>query len=115
MARTARKTLPIYDSEVLLTLDANSIDFAGSVSGTVDNNGNVKETFSGGGSPGTYVEEVVSGNGTSWTLAHTPVSILFVEARGQTIYPPAAWSNTGTALTTTDSWTTGDILVGYYY
>lgn len=117
MARTAKKTLPIYDGGVLLTPDANSLNFAGSVSGSVDGNGNVTENITGG-TPGTYIQEVVSGSGTSFTLGHTPVQIVLVSARGQQLYPSGSnqgYSITGTALTTNDSWSAGDILVSYYY
>ena len=118
MARTeGGKSIAIYDDEVLLTEDVISIDFSGNVSGSVESLGNVKETFTGG-SPGTLVKEIVSGSGTSFTLAHTPVSIISVVARGQTLYPSGSnqgYSIIGTALTTNDSWATGDILVTYYY
>ena len=118
MARTAKKTLPIYKTGILLIGDANSINFTGSgVAGSVDGLGNVTENISGG-APGTFVQEIPTGSGTSFTLAHTPISVLLVTARGQVLYPSGGnqgYSITGTTITTNDSWATGDLLVTYYY
>ena len=73
-------------------------------------------TVIGGGK--TLFTEIPTGSGTSFTLSHTPVTIVMIVARGQILYPSGAnqgYSILGTALTTNDSWSAGDILATYYY
>lgn len=60
--------------------------------------------------------EVVSGSGTTWVLAHTPVDgSLQLYANGQRLTPGVDYSISGANITTTDSWAAGTILADYSY
>jgi hypothetical protein len=67
--------------------------------------------------PGTFVEnEVVSGSGTSWTLANTPVSgSVKIWAGGIRLTPGAGndYTISGTAITTAQSYSTGSLISDY--
>lgn len=69
------------------------------------------------GTSGTAVyNEVVSGSGTSWTLAHTPVSgTLLLYANGQRLTPTTDYSLSGATITTVTSWASGTLLADYFY
>jgi len=66
---------------------------------------------------GTAVDnEVVSGSGTSWTLAHTPLTdTLKLYANGQRLTPTVDYTLVGTTITTVTSWATGTLLADYSY
>ena len=62
--------------------------------------------------------EIVSGNGTSWTLANTPqTGTVKLWAQGTRLYPGSdpnfGYSITGTAITTQQSYSTGDLIADY--
>jgi hypothetical protein len=111
----------------LVTKDANgniveqhtkAIGFTGSgvVAVTTDHAGGVTVLISGGGgsSPNFTDSEVVSGLGTSFTLANTPiVGSVHLYARGQRLTPVTDYSITGTAITTVRTWLTGNLLADY--
>jgi hypothetical protein len=67
--------------------------------------------------PGTFVEnEVVSGSGTSWTLANTPVSgSVKLWGAGTRLTPGAGndYTITGSAITTATSYSTGALIADY--
>lgn len=71
------------------------------------------------GATGTFVtNEVVSGSGTSYTLAHTPiVGSVAVYGAGQRLTPGAGndYTISGAAITTTNSFSAGEILSDYRY
>lgn len=118
MARTARKRLRIYDQGVLLSNDANSIDFSGAgVSGSVDGNGNVTENIPGGGSGGANIifGEVVAGSSTTFTLAHTPVGTISLVANGQALTLTVDYTIVGAVITTLSPWSAGTVLADYQY
>ena len=72
--------------------------------------------LSGGGSNTFVYNEVASGSGTSFTIAHTPVTGLYaVYANGQRLTPTVDFTLSGTAITTVSSWSSGTILVDYQY
>lgn len=72
--------------------------------------------LSGGGSNTFVYNEVVSGSGTSWILAHTPVlGMQAIYANGQRLTPTVDYSISGASITTVDSWSTGTILADYQY
>ena len=72
---------------------------------------------SGGG--GSFVDnEIVSGSGTSWTLAHTPTSgSQHIYANGQRLIPGGGndYTISGATVTTTFSWSAGTVLADYRY
>lgn len=72
-------------------------------------------TYAGSGSATTPTDnEVVSGSGTSWTLAATPtLGSERLYANGQRLTPTVDYSITGAAITTTLSWVAGTILADY--
>lgn len=61
--------------------------------------------------------EVVSGSGTSWTLAHAPVAgFQALYANGQRLTPGGVdYTITGANITTMSSWAAGTILADYQY
>ncbi len=62
--------------------------------------------------------EIVGGSGTSFTLAHTPVAgTLRLYGIGQRLTEgaPNDYTNVTTAITTANTWNTGDILADYEY
>jgi hypothetical protein len=64
------------------------------------------------------VSEVVSGSGTSFTLAHTPVSSsLRLFGAGQRLTPGAGndYTISGTTITTVNSYSAGQLLADYNY
>lgn len=69
------------------------------------------------GSSGTAVyNEVVSGSGTSWTLANTPTTgTLLLYANGQRLTPIVDYSITGATITTVLSWSAGTLLADYFH
>lgn len=70
-----------------------------------------------GGSSNTFVyNEIATGSGTSFTIAHTPVTGLYaVYANGQRLYPTTDFTLSGTTITTVLNWSAGAILVDYQY
>lgn len=79
----------------------------------------VEELMHGGGSSksssGTSVyNEVVSGTGTSWTLAYTPITgTVRLFGEGQRLLPTTNYTISGATITTVDSWPTGAISADY--
>lgn len=68
-----------------------------------------------GGVP--ILNEVVSGSGTSWTLANTPVAgTVQLYANGQRLIVGSGndYTISGTNITTTNSWVSGTVLADYY-
>lgn len=59
--------------------------------------------------------EVVAGSGTSWTLANTPKLFLGLYAQGQKLSTSRGdYTISGSSITTTLSWTAGDLEADYY-
>ena len=59
---------------------------------------------------------LTSGSGTSWNLPTAPNSVILLAGRGQTLYENSltnGYSVSGTILTTTDSWSSGDLYIVY--
>ena len=96
---------------------AQALNFkgAGAPTVTVGANGVTDLEFSG--TSGTQVyDEVVSGSGTTFTLANTPtVGTVRVYARGQRLLPTQDYTISGAVITTNDSWSAGDISADYQY
>ena len=69
------------------------------------------------GTSGTQViGEVVSGSGTAWTLAHTPLTdTLALYANGQRLTVTVDYTLVGAAITTLTSWVAGTVLADYSY
>ena len=62
------------------------------------------------------INEIVSGSGTSFTLAHTPVSgTVAVYGQGQRLYPTTDYSILGANITTVNSWVATQILSDYQF
>lgn len=70
-------------------------------------------------SVGTFVDnEVVSGSGTSWTLANTPLSgTQHIYGNGQRLTPGAGndYTISGASITTANSYSAGAVLADYRY
>lgn len=65
-----------------------------------------------GGTP--VYNEVVSGSGTSFTLANTPTAgSVRLYAQGQRLVPTTNYSISGANITTTDSWSVGALTADY--
>ena len=67
------------------------------------------------GAASTFVNnEVVSGTGTSFTLASTPLlGTEHLTAGRNRLYPTTDYTISGTAITTVLTWATGDLLADY--
>lgn len=73
------------------------------------------DVVGGGGNTFVY-NEVVSGSGTSWTLANTPVAgSQAIYANGQRLTPTVDYTISGAAITTIDSWAAGTVLADYQH
>lgn len=79
--------------------------------------GRILVDVAGGGGGNTFVyNEVVSGSGTSWTLAATPIAGLqAIFANGQRLTPTVDYSITNAAITTVLSWSAGTLLADYQH
>lgn len=74
----------------------------------------VSAVIAGYGTP--VLNEVVSGSGTAWTLAHTPNSTgVQLYANGQRLIPTVDYTLTGASITTVQSWVAGTLLADYGY
>lgn len=74
--------------------------------------------ISGGGGNTFVYNEIVSGSGTTWTLANIPVlGMQALYANGQRLTPGAGndYTISGAVITTADSWAAGTILADYQY
>ena len=81
----------------------------------VGNTITIASSGSGGGNNFVY-NEVVSGSGTTFTLANTPKSgLLTVFERGQKILPTTGYTIAGAVITTVDTLSAGDIYADYQY
>ena len=69
-----------------------------------------------GGSP--IYNEIVSGTGTTWTLADTPITgTVQLYANGQRLIPGVSndYTISGATITTASSWATGTVLADYHH
>lgn len=77
----------------------------------------VTVSATGGGGSSTFVNnEIVSGSGTSWTLAQTPIlGAQHVYGNGQRLIAGAGndYTISGTAITTSNSFSAGNLLADY--
>lgn len=78
--------------------------------------GRILVDVSGGtGNAFTY-NEIVSGSGTTFTLANTPISGLYaIYGQGQRLYPTTDFTISGAVITTVNSWLAGNLLADYQY
>lgn len=67
-----------------------------------------------GGSSSSVSNEIVSGSGTAFTLAGTPLAgTAKIYARGQRLKLGTDYAIAGAAITTADTWGSGDIIADY--
>jgi hypothetical protein len=102
MARTSEKRIAVYDHGILLAEDFNSIDFQGSVSGSIDGNGNLTETISGGGAGVNFETPTGAINGVNlnYVVTHTPLAVIL---NGATYFENDGYTyNSGTFTITMD-------------
>lgn len=116
MARTARKKLAIYADGVLLSDDANSIDFTGGgVSGSVDMDGNVTENIPGGGSGGSIAFEtpvgLINDSNVTFTVSNVP---LYIVLNGSTYFEGDGYTLSGLTITMLITPQTGSTLRSAY-
>lgn len=80
-----------------------------------------EELMHGGGtgtgpSSNSVYNEVVSGSGTAWTLANTPiVGTVRLFGAGQKLLPTSNYTISGASITTIDSWPAGAISADYNF
>ena len=73
------------------------------------------DLIGGGGGTAVY-NEVVAGNTTTFTLAHTPTAgTVRVYGLGQRLVPTTDWTISGAIITTVSTWSTGQIVADYNY
>lgn len=82
---------------------------------TITTDANGKKVITGSAGGGNFTEnEVVAGSGTTFTLAATPVAgSVKVYALGQRLVLTTDYSIVGTAVTTVNSWSAGQIVADY--
>lgn len=123
MARTGVKKIVIYDHGVLLADDVSSFDFEGTGGPTLAvNNGQLTQTFSGGGGAGYAYAEVpsgsIDGSNVTFILAHTPSAptVMIIELNGAVQYQNASGDYTisGSTITFLSAPIAGSTLVVYY-
>ncbi len=109
-------SVSVLQSGTLKVQTASAMNFKGSGAPTITigSNGVTNLDFPSGGSASFVENEIVSGNGTSFTLANTPVAgSVHLYAGRNRLYPTTDYSITGTAITTVLTWTTGDLIADY--
>jgi len=73
-------------------------------------------TGTGGSTVNFVINEVVSGSGTSFTLANTPTTgTQEIYALGQRLTPTTDYTISGKNITTIATWNAGDLLADYQY
>ena len=78
--------------------------------------GYIDVTANAGAGNNFVYNEVVSGSGTTFTLAHTPkAGLLTVFERGQKILPTTGYTISGAVITTVDTLSAGDIVADYQW
>lgn len=89
------------------------IDYTTGITATYSGNGRITLSAVSGGA--TFVEnEVISGSGTGFTLAGTPIAgSVKIYALGQRLVLTTDYSISGTAVTTVSSWSAGDLIADY--
>lgn len=118
MGLTYHGTLAIDDNDKPVMGGTSSVDNATIINSAYDpTTRRLLVDVSGGGGGSTFVNnEIVSGSGTSWTLAQTPiVGTEHIYGNGQRLTPGAGndYTISGTAVTTTNSFSAGQILADY--
>jgi hypothetical protein len=109
--------LQVLQSGNLKIQSANAINFKGTGAPTVsiDSKGITQLDFPGSGGSLSY-DEIVAGTGTTFTLAHTPITgTVRVYSRGQRILPTINYTLVGAIITTVDTLSAGDITADYNY
>lgn len=113
----ANKNSPHDDNYVAAVLFAQQGATSFVAPGQIDQiTGRILVDVSGGtGNAFTY-NEIVSGSGTTFTLANTPVSGLYaIYGQGQRLYPTADFTISGAVITTVNSWLAGNLLADYQH
>ncbi len=115
----AIQNAPIDQNFVKGLLAASSVDGSSTVKVYADPTTHRLLVDSGGSSSINFADnEVVSGSGTSWTLANTPTAgSQHVYANGQRLIPGGGQDYTiaGAVITTALSWAAGTVLADYRY
>lgn len=94
-------------------VNVTTIDFTAGATVTNAGGGTVNVSISGASN--SFVDnEVVSGSGTTFTLANTPiVGSQHVYANGQRLTPTADYTIAAAVITMVSSWATGAVLCDY--
>lgn len=69
----------------------------------------------GGGGADVVFGEVVSGSGTTWTLANVPTGTISLAANGQTLLLTEDYTIVGDTITTVSSWSAGTVIASYQF
>lgn len=114
---TARTNAGIDQNDVKSLLAVSSADGESIVVVWADPVTHALLVKSVGGGGGTFVDnEIVSGSGTSWTLANTPVTgTQHIYANGQRLTPGVSndYVIVGNVITTDNSYAAGSVLADY--
>lgn len=121
MARTQGKKIAIYDNGILLADSIDVLNFTGSGHSAAITSTSplltVTETISGGSGGTQVIGEVPSGSGTTFTLAHTPLSGTLQLYRGGVRQQSGAGNDytiSGTTITFSVTVSAGEILLADY-
>ncbi len=116
-----QRNIAWYDETTLLIENPTKIKFAGAgVQATVDNEGSVIITVSGGASANESNGETLTPvNGTTFTFAHAPtaggVRNVWIAETGQLLTPTTDYSVSGSTLTTVRDQTGSTLISNYTY
>lgn len=110
--------LRIQNGGTTISENITNLNFTGSgVSAAYSGNGVATLTVSG--ASGTIVDsEEVSGSGTTWTLANTPIAgtvKLYLNGMRAKLGASNDYTISGATITTTNSWSAGQVVADYRY
>jgi hypothetical protein len=107
-----RVGIQIYSAGVKVGTKTSEIDFE---SGFIVTNQNGRISVVGTGSGGTWYEEVLTRtDGTTYTLAHSPTSIVLVFLNGQRLTFGTEYNRSGTTITMSEATLASDIITATY-
>lgn len=111
------RPITIKDEGVPIATNVGSIDFVGAGVEGIASGGDVTETIPGGSIGNMAYNEVLTGTGTTFTLAHTPnpAGSLMLTKNGQVLTVTEDYSLFGADLTLTVAKTADDLLVAKQY
>lgn len=108
------RVLAIFQNGILVSADADFLNFTGSVTVTTDGEG-VDVHVTGGSGNTSIFGEVVAGATNTFTLAHVPSGTISLAANGQVLTLTTDYTISGAVITTIDAWPAGTVIASYQF